>query len=76
MAGVGAFALAGAASRDAAFVGSLPKGDHSVRISASGNGTGTVLAEIYEMPVAGGFTSATPRLVNVSVLKQLGSGAR
>jgi N-acetylneuraminic acid mutarotase len=74
MAGVGAFALAGAGSRDAAVTGTLSPGDHSVRISASGNGTGTVLAEIYETPVAGGFTSATPRLVNVSVIKQLDAG--
>jgi hypothetical protein len=38
-----------------------------------GNGTGTVLGEVYEAPVAGGVTMTTPRLVNVSVLKQLGS---
>lgn len=74
MSRVGAFPLAGAASRDAAFAGTLLKGEHSVRIFASGNGTGVVLAEVYEMPVTGGFTSATPRLINVSVLKQLGSG--
>src|SRR5688572_23930099 len=74
MAGVGAFALASADSRDAVIVGSLPRGDHSVRISASGNGTGVVLAEIYEAPAASGFTGTTPRLINVSVLKSLGAG--
>ena len=74
MARVGAFGLAGSASRDAAWVGALPKGDHSVRISAAENGSGSVLAEIYDLSSVGGFTRATPRLVNVSVLKTLGSG--
>lgn len=74
MASVGAFALAGASSRDAAFAGTLSKGDHSVRISAAGNSTGAVLAEVYETSPPGGITPTTPRLLNVSVLKQLGSG--
>jgi hypothetical protein len=74
MTSVGAFALTSAVSRDAAVLGTVSRGDHSVRVSAAGNGTGTVLAEIYEMPLADGITSATWRLVNVSVLKQLGSG--
>jgi hypothetical protein len=72
MASVGAFGLVSPASRDAAMMDTLSAGDHSVRISASGRGT--VLAEVYEAPPAGGVTTATPRLVNVSVLKALGSG--
>ena len=74
MASAGAFALAGVSSRDAAFAGTFAPGDHSVRVSASGNGSGAVLAELYEISPAAGFTRATPRLVNVSVLKPLGSG--
>jgi N-acetylneuraminic acid mutarotase len=74
MASVGAFAFAGAASRDAALLVNVPRGDHSVRISATGNGTGTVLAEIYELPAPAGSAAATMRLSNVSVLKQVGSG--
>lgn len=46
----------------------------SVKVSAAGNGTGSVIAEIYDATPAGTFTAATPRLVNVSVLKHLGSG--
>jgi hypothetical protein len=69
-----AFALADPASRDAALLETLPGGVSSVRISASGAGSGTVLAEIYEIPPTSGVTLATPRLVNVSVLKTLGSG--
>jgi N-acetylneuraminic acid mutarotase len=74
MESVGAFPLAGAGSRDAVLLGNIPRGDHSVRVSAPGNGSGTVLAEVYETPVAGGVTATTPRLINVSVLKSLGSG--
>ena len=72
MAGAGAFGFTGAGSRDAALVVAVPRGDHSVRVSAAGNGTGMVLAEIYELPGTSGV--ATPRIVNVSVLKQLGAG--
>jgi hypothetical protein len=74
MARVGAFALVSAASRDAVFAGTFANGDHSVRISASGGGTGTVLAEVYALPAAGGSALIAPRLVNVSVLKALGTG--
>lgn len=74
MAGVGAFAFSGPASRDAATFASVAKGDNSVRISAVGNGTGDVLAEVYDATPASNFTSTTPRLINVSVLKELGSG--
>jgi hypothetical protein len=74
MAGVGAFPLSSAASRDAAFLGAVPKGDYSTRITGAGSGTGAVLAEIYETPPEGGFTATTPRLLNVSVLKPIGSG--
>lgn len=74
MAGVGAFAFVGPASRDAAIAGTVPRGDHSARISAAGNGTGSVLAEIYEAPPPAGSGATAPRLVNVSVLKPVGSG--
>jgi hypothetical protein len=52
----------------------LGKGEHSVRISASGSGTGAVLAELYALPVPAGLTTSTPGLLNVSVIKSLGSG--
>ena len=48
--------------------------DNSVRVSAAGSGTGTVIAEIYDATPAASFTTATPRLINVSVRKHLGSG--
>ena len=41
----------------------------------TGNGTtGIVIAELYDSTPGSAFTATTPRLVNVSVLKQIGSG--
>jgi hypothetical protein len=75
MAGVGAFAFTGPGSRDAAVLTNITAGaDNSVRIAANGTGTGTVIAEIYDASPAETFTASTPRLINVSVLKHLGTG--
>lgn len=75
MAAVGAFPFTGPSSRDAAVALTLATRDNnSVRISAAGNGTGTVIAEIYDATPEAAFTAATPRLVNLSVLKHLGEG--
>jgi hypothetical protein len=74
MAAVGAFAYNAPTSRDAAASLSVASGDNSVRVSAVANGTGAILAEVYDATPEGNFTGTTPRLVNVSVLKQLGPG--
>lgn len=74
LAGVGAFAFAGANSRDAAALLTLPGGPATVDVSAVGNGTGAVLAEIYDATPSADVTALTPRLLNVSVLKPLGPG--
>jgi sugar lactone lactonase YvrE len=74
MANVGAFPYSGLLSLDAAVATSVPSGDNSVRVSAAGSGTGTVIAEIYDATPTNSFGPATPRLVNVSVLKHLGTG--
>lgn len=50
-ASVGAFPLA-ANSRDAALMLTLPPGAYSAVIASSGTGSGTVLAEVYEVPPA------------------------
>jgi hypothetical protein len=73
-AAVGAFPYASPTSLDAAALATIPAGDNSVRVSANGNGTGTVIAELYDSTPATGFTATTPRLVNVSVLKNIGTG--
>ncbi|MFM1746864.1 MAG: hypothetical protein RLZZ188_530 [Verrucomicrobiota bacterium] len=73
MASVGAFPLAPANSRDAAIsFSSLASGANSARIY--GTGAGQVLAELYDATPTSQFTASTPRLVNVSVLKHIGSG--
>ena len=78
-ASVGAFAYAAANSKDAALFQSgataLAPGNYTVQVSDAGSGSGTVIAELYDATPAGTFTSSTPRLVNVSVLKTIGTGA-
>lgn len=75
MQAVGAFAYTGPDSRDAAAALMATGGENTVRVSAAGNGTGAVLAELYDAtPAAGSLGGATPRLVNLSVLKRLGNG--
>ncbi len=73
-AAVGAFAYAGPDSKDAAlFIPTISSGSYSIRVT--GNGTvGTVIAELYDSTPGAAFTATTPRLVNVSVLKQIGPG--
>ena len=74
MAAVGAFAYTGPTSRDAAVVLTVAGGDNSVRVSAADNGTGRVIAELYDANPAAGLTGVEPRLVNASVLQQVGTG--
>jgi uncharacterized delta-60 repeat protein len=73
---LGAFAFPEPASKDAAIfqsgASSLAAGNYAVQVSDANNGSGVVLAELYDATPAGSVTSATPRLINVSVLKQIG----
>lgn len=72
---VGAFPYAATTSKDAAiFNGAATAGNTSVRVTGVGGATGAVIAEIYDSTPAVSFTPATPRLINVSVFKQIGSG--
>jgi hypothetical protein len=72
-ASVGAFAYVNGTSLDAASFGNIGIGDNSVGVSG-GAGTGTVIAELYDSTPFASMTTTTPRLVNVSVLKHLGTG--
>lgn len=74
MSSVGAFAFSGPASRDAATTVAILTGDHSMRISETGGGSGRVLAEIYDATPEAAFTPNTPRLVNLSLLKGSAGG--
>jgi hypothetical protein len=72
-AGVGAFPYASAGSLDAAVLATITRSQNTVRVSAAGNGTGTVLAELYDPAPVAGMTTITPRLTNVSVRATLTS---
>jgi hypothetical protein len=73
MAQVGAFAFSAPTSKDAAIsLPSLASGANSAKIS--GTGVGTVIAELYDATPTNAFTATTPRLINVSVLKNIGTG--
>jgi sugar lactone lactonase YvrE len=74
MAAVGAFPYSAPTSRDAAVAASITTRDNSVKVSGVAGATGTVIAEVYDATPAPLFSVASPRLLNVSVLKQLGSG--
>ena len=74
MAAVGAFAYTGSTSRDAAIAANITSRDNSVKISAGSsapNGTGTVIAEVYDATPSASFTVTTPRLINFSVIKNV-----
>jgi hypothetical protein len=73
---VGAFPLASGTSKDAAiYSASFPARDYTVEVGGVGGATGEVLAELYDATSTDAFTSTTPRLVNVSVRKQINAGA-
>lgn len=75
---VGAFGYASGASLDAAVAYSpnvtAPPASFTVQVSGVGATTGAVIAELYDATPAATLSATTPRLVNVSVLKQIGSG--
>src|SRR5207248_2864367 len=73
-ASVGAFPYAAGNSKDAAiFSPALAPGNYTIQVTG-GTGTGLMIAELYDSTPDSSFTSATPRLVNVSVLKQINAG--
>ena len=73
---VGAFAFTGPTSKDAAvYNATTPARDYTVQVTGVGGATGTVIAELYDATPVAAFNAATPRLVNVSVLKQILGGS-
>ena len=73
---VGAFAFTSPASLDAALsIPTTPPGSYSVQVSGAAGQTGAVLAEIYDATAVNAFSLASPRLVNVSVLKTIPAGS-
>lgn len=75
MASVGAFPFEATPALDAAVYGAaLPARDYTVLVSGMDGSRGVVIAEIYDAAPGSPFTSSTPRLINVSVLKQVNAG--
>ncbi len=71
---VGAFAFTGPTSKDAATTAQILTRDNSVLVSSANSGIGAVIAEVYDATPVANFVVTTPRLLNVSVRKNLGTG--
>jgi hypothetical protein len=72
---VGAFPFGAATSKDAGIsLPALPASNYTVQVSDGAAGSGAVIAELYDATPDQAFTATTPRLINVSVLKQIGAG--
>lgn len=69
---VGAFDLP-AASLDSAALPTASPGGYTVQVTGKADATGLVIAEIYDAST--GRTAASPRLINLSTLTQIDSGA-
>jgi cyclophilin family peptidyl-prolyl cis-trans isomerase len=71
---VGAFALTGNDSLDAAVALTSPSGSYTIQITNKVEGRGNVLAEVYDATPAAEITESTPRLINVSARAKVGDG--
>lgn len=74
MAQVGAYAYTNPASKDSAFAPTQTAAANSVIVSSAA-GAGAVIAEVYDATPGAENTAATPRLLNVSVLKTIPAGS-
>jgi hypothetical protein len=73
---VGAFPFTGTNSKDAAIFQNLEprSGGYTVVVSGAPGATGRVIAEFYDATPITTFRATTPRLINVSVRKQIDAG--
>jgi hypothetical protein len=72
---LGAFSWGTSATPDSALLESLPGDNYTAQVSGASGDTGLGLIEVYDATPAGAYTPSTPRLVNLSALIQVGSGA-
>jgi hypothetical protein len=69
---VGAFPFFSTTTKDAAvYQTALQPGNYTVQVSDAGSGFGTVIAELYDETPGSAFKPTTPRLINVSVRKDI-----
>ena len=74
-AALGAFSWGTSATPDSALLESLPGDHYPAQIAGASGDTGLALIEVYDATPAGTYTPTTPRMVNLSALIQVGSGA-
>jgi len=69
---LGAFSLSDRLSKDAVVLaGGLAPGAYTVEVGAPSGSSGIVLAEMYDLNASGPVSVSSPRLVNLSCLKQV-----
>jgi hypothetical protein len=73
-AAAGAFAWPSASSLDSALVSTLPGGAYTAEIVGASGDSGIALAEVYDATPAGSYLATSPRLANISVRDQVGTG--
>jgi hypothetical protein len=72
---VGAFPFPDGSLDAAVFSEAFQPGGYTVQVSGAGGTAGNVLAEVYDATPAVAFTASVPRLINVSVRKQIDAGS-
>ena len=72
---LGAFSWGTTATADSALLESLPPDNYTAQIAGASGDTGLALVEVYDATPAGTYAPTTPRMVNLSALIQVGSGA-
>jgi hypothetical protein len=73
-AATGAFAFGSNSLDSVIYLPAAPSGNLSAIVSGPSAASGSVIAEVYDATPAGSFTATSPRLVNVSVIKNVGTG--
>lgn len=72
---VGAFPWIDVASHDAGLYETLSAGPCSANVSGETGGSGVALLEVYDATPSGGYTTSSPRLINVSARATVGTGS-
>jgi len=72
---LGAFPWGTSATPDSALLQALPPDNYTAQIAGAGGDTGLALVEVYDATPAGTYAPATPRMINLSALIQVGAGA-
>jgi len=72
---LGAFSWGSQPTADSALLESLSPGNYTAQVAGASGDSGLALVEVYDATPSNSYTSSTPRLVNLSVLGPVGTGA-